>query len=1708
VKKRGRRLTVNPFVSRAQQQACYAKRDAGEADGWDCDAWSEITPKHLPKKVTSNSARTALKIKLARRSGKSKIRGPTPRQIDPSGTLPLQRQMILRLRAQFAAIAGDIVNLVVKQDAFGLANRKPEEVRIANLPIQNLSLAERIEQAASAIHTEPTPAQTEAGNYRKGRVTIQGIPVVIENPKGSVRVKYDEEGEPKWSREMKSHYGYVSKTLSPHDGDHIDIFVGPHPESHTVFIIHQVKPDGSYDEAKVMLGWGDKDLAIAAYLANYPPNWILGDVEEMSVKEFKRWLADEMPRTTENYSPDQSRDDHGRFSTGGVEASSLVKKVWQTGGFTYNPAKSKSPRSGVIVSLPRDAGWEHPVSDKEFKHHGRKIVREYMEKVRGAIREGEIHDPKAHVGAWHDTETNRVVLDVNQVYNNKSEAKNVGIKREQDAIFDIGTGELIDLRKEATRNAGGDHGGHDGRGAGRSGEPGIRGNDTRNPTGAGGQVDNVEDVPAIRQRNSSNCGAVAAMMVAEKYGVGPDTQEKWETLLDTDPDDGTHPFSIVKVLSNMDLDLQWGQRMSVADLAKQTVSGVPVICPIQSCAPGESPPNCGHYVVVVECSGGEVVFRDPQVDSGVQRMSIREWIKNWIDVDANGREFVRFGIAVGPKILTNAERMAVEGNSGPVYYHCGYPSLVANDVAEELRDDHGRWTAGMSHSVDAPESKWMYSKKFKSDVDSMLLYHGTTEEALKDILKEGLVPLKGKGADATLAESGDTEFIQKQVGDRKVSVYLTTNLALAQQFASLVSQRNHAEPVILQVKIPASKVNRITPDEQIQEEDAEANNPAIKYKGKIPASWIRKITAPSVTHNEGGRTIYVVVMCDGKSELTANKVHIVQYGGKFTVAREGETRPLYGDEAMFDTREGAEGFARWQKLTLVGGCGPGQTEKETGCEPTKNTTENAGQYEFRVDSAKIVAFQKWLKKQLLSRVIGKSQEALWQAYIDRGYKMGAGRAFDDVRGYAKGYAADQSTADFYRGTKEEFLKSSFGQPVSVEKVKLMAGRAFDDLENVTADMSTKMSRVLTDGLVQGKSPHAVAKDMVDQVGLSRVRAETVARTELIRVHASGTLIALKQLGVTEVGVEVEFSTANDELVCEECAAMEGVVMSVDDAEGIIPIHPNDRCVWRPASRLFPPTKNRRYRLPTQNANPEGHNQYTGKSSPTDLTVWHGTTRELLDSINKHGLVPGKSTSTSKYSDKYMVGDRAASVYMSTNPMYAGRYAVERSKLGHSEPVILRIEVPAGRAHELVQDEMQRVKSPDGTMVQDQSSKRFIGTIPPEWIKETLTAKQILDRYLAKNVSSTFVYVVLFADAEPQLPIQNVFCPTGEGGGVDPSCGKGSIAQHPPVKTQFVPGPKDIIPPQKTGVGAAMREMVGDGIETGKPPRNWTKLPQGKDEGIATQLPEDKDFKQGKMFSGMETGGDPVADKMRNTPASGSGEPIGGNHANGTYKETLADGTVGAWKPENEENHGLKRTVNEKFYAREAAASEVAEAIGLSDLVPRTVIREIGGQIGSFQKWADDSTVAGKHDEPFDGEKNLARAAAFDVLIGQTDRHKGNWMLSDEQSLSGDYQMCLIDNGLSFPKKSGEFFSDIVDHAKSDRIPVPSEVAHWNPKKIDEAMKRCDIDEMSRRQTLNRLAMMQRWLQDDERFHDVDREVDDASSSHHSESSWRSHSMSS
>ena len=317
----------------------------------------------------------------------------------------------------------------------------------------------------------------------------------------------------------------------------------------------------------------------------------------------------------------------------------------------------------------------------------------------------------------------------------------------------------------------------------------------------------------------------------------------------------------------------------------------------------------------------------------------------------------------------------------------------------------------------------------------------------------------------------------------------------------------------------------------------------------------------------------------------------------------------------------------------VFGLGRGERnfEKVFGATPTATLlrplepVENVGRREwaFLTDEAKLLEFEKWVAAET-GFIIVPEGDRFWEQYTEEGYRKGAGRAFTDSNRAAVAASSGVRAQGFAAGNRQGFLTTMLGAPETVEKTKLLASRTFADLKGVTDTMRTQIGRVLTDGLVQGQNPRTIATEMSRRVGIARGRAEVIARTEIVRAHAEGQLDALERMGVTEIGVAVEWDTAGDTRVCPRCEAMSGAVFKVSESHGLIPRHPQCRCAFIPAN----------VGEPTQG---QVRSQLAIESKIDKSILKESTKRRSLKEAKARSVWPGKNKSISKKRPKSILG---------------------------------------------------------------------------------------------------------------------------------------------------------------------------------------------------------------------------------------------------------------------------------------------------------------------------------------------------------------------------------------------------------------------------------------------------------------------------------------
>ena len=199
------------------------------------------------------------------------------------------------------SLNGDETSSRTKSQSNGSSASKVSESSETKQEKAEKSISAKVKEASADVNTEPTEAQKEAGNYKKGHVQVGAFDITIEQPEGSIRRGTDADGK-QWESKMHNTYGYFRGTEGV-DGDHIDVFLSNDMDGWNgaqVFVVDQYNPDGTFDEHKVMLGFNDASDAKNNYLANYEKGWENGrriDVSAVSLEDFEKWIASSHRKT-------------------------------------------------------------------------------------------------------------------------------------------------------------------------------------------------------------------------------------------------------------------------------------------------------------------------------------------------------------------------------------------------------------------------------------------------------------------------------------------------------------------------------------------------------------------------------------------------------------------------------------------------------------------------------------------------------------------------------------------------------------------------------------------------------------------------------------------------------------------------------------------------------------------------------------------------------------------------------------------------------------------------------------------------------------------------------------------------------------------------------------------------------------------------------------------------------------------------------------------------------------------------------------------------------------------------------------------------------------------------------------------------------------------------------------------------------------------
>lgn len=238
-----------------------------------------------------------------------------------------------------------------------------------------------------------------------------------------------------------------------------------------------------------------------------------------------------------------------------------------------------------------------------------------------------------------------------------------------------------------------------------------------------------------------------------------------------------------------------------------------------------------------------------------------------------------------------------------------------------------------------------------------------------------------------------------------------------------------------------------------------------------------------------------------------------------------------------------------------------------------------GEFDFAQDPRRVEAFHRWIDDMVSAGILERDT-------LPDGQLIAAHRSWQDTYlrvAYSRGVEhADAAAREAGVIGEVETLENIFRVPRHADAAGLLFTRAFHELDGVTEAMSQEMGRILAEGLQAGRNPRVIGADLSDAIdGIGIERGRLIARTETIRAFNVASINRFESFGdrVDGLTLVAEFLTAGDDRVCPECQALEGRIFPIDEARGLIPVHPRCRCSWVPV-----PAEDRPLTL-TQNVTP-------------------------------------------------------------------------------------------------------------------------------------------------------------------------------------------------------------------------------------------------------------------------------------------------------------------------------------------------------------------------------------------------------------------------------------------------------------------------------------------------------------------------------------------
>jgi SPP1 gp7 family putative phage head morphogenesis protein len=180
----------------------------------------------------------------------------------------------------------------------------------------------------------------------------------------------------------------------------------------------------------------------------------------------------------------------------------------------------------------------------------------------------------------------------------------------------------------------------------------------------------------------------------------------------------------------------------------------------------------------------------------------------------------------------------------------------------------------------------------------------------------------------------------------------------------------------------------------------------------------------------------------------------------------------------------------------------------------------------------------------------------------------------------KGIEAEWTNKYITDTYKRKQSPGSIGGFFHIDRVGLLFTRTFSDLPGVTDAMDLVISRILAQGIADGDGYDVLARKIetaINETGLgdlgitdstgqyisAKRRIKMLVQTEMTRAFHLASIQQERNWAELGIIVQMEWMTAGDRKVCDQCNALEGKIFSLDEIENMIPFHPECRCLALP-----------------------------------------------------------------------------------------------------------------------------------------------------------------------------------------------------------------------------------------------------------------------------------------------------------------------------------------------------------------------------------------------------------------------------------------------------------------------------------------------------------------------------------------------------------------